>query len=154
SRHRARLLAHGGQVDADRQVWFLTSDFGQLPAIQLPARNLYRRIGTTLRGRPLVVVPPGTHDRVQRRAENRSPFGVELAIDAEDAVKGLAHMQEATLVGFVGIAEHAIRLETVLQMLNRDRQSARVDLFRNVDKDLLCKGLELVAELTSGLGDQ
>src|SRR5438309_10294653 len=103
SRHRARLLAQGGQVDADRQVWFLTSDFGQLPAIQLPARNLYCRIGATLRGRPLVVVPPRSHNRVQGRAENRSPFGVELAIDAKDAVEGLAHMQEATLVGLVGV---------------------------------------------------
>src|SRR5437879_12761769 len=86
-----------------QEVWLLTSDLRQLPAIQLPARNLYCRIGATLRGRPLVVVLPGSHDRVQRRAENRSPFGVELAVDAKDAVEGLAHMQEATLVGLVGV---------------------------------------------------
>src|SRR4030088_1603139 len=152
SRHGARLLAQGGQVDADREVWLFTSHFRQLPAIPMPARKLYCRIGATLRGRPLVAVLPGSHHRVQGRAENRSPFGVELAIDAKDAVEGLAHMQEATLVGFIGIAEHAIRLETVLQMLNRHRQSARVDLLRNVDKDRLRKRLELVAELTCSLG--
>src|SRR4030088_1505766 len=84
SRHGARLLAQGGQIDADREVWLLTSDFRQVAAIQLPARNLYCRIGATLRGRPVVVVLPGSHNRVQRGAENRSPFGVELAIDAKD----------------------------------------------------------------------
>src|SRR5260370_35541883 len=63
-------------------------------------------------------------------------------------------MKEPAVVGFVGIAEDTVGIETVAQMPDGDLQSPGILLSGHVDEDVLGLGIELLAELACSLDDE
>src|SRR2546429_613307 len=100
------------------------------------------RIRPPLGGSAIVVCSRRTHRRVDRRLQSGATLSVELAVDTKHAVEGLAQMQEAALVLFVGVEENFIRLQAVTKHGGRASQASRVDLRSQLDQDATGDALE------------
>jgi hypothetical protein len=86
----------------------------------------------------VVVCRRRAHECVQRRLQGRAAICIQLPVEAEDAVVGLAQIKEATLMSQVGVGKDAVGLEMVAQEQGRPLQAPGIKLLGGIDQDRLC----------------
>ena len=132
----------------------LAADPGQLAQVQLAPGHLGEGVRPAFARTAPVVRRRRRHQCVQRRLQGRPVVGPELAVEHEHAAKGLAQVQEATLVLLVGILEHAVGLDAVAKVDDATLEHHRVFLPSQLDQDRFGRPLELVAQALGSARDQ